>query len=95
MQISYEQCESCHNEIANIIENMHNIIEEIKAQNDSLKNDDIWNSPGSSHYVYLFKEVLKGFDEMYEQLKRSNVFLEQSYSNYKELDAQIMRQLGF
>lgn len=95
MKISYEQIEAYHSEIAEIIQNMQNIINDISEKFSSLDKNGIWSSPGAGHYIYKYKSLLNGFEEIYNCLQQSNIFLEQSYMNYKNTDTAIMKGLGF
>lgn len=95
MKISYEQIEAYHNEIASVIENMKGIIEDIGAEVSSMTKNDVWSGAGASHFAFRYNNLLNAFDDIYYYLKQSNVYLEQSYINYKNVDEQIMRGLNF
>ncbi len=45
--------------------------------------------------LFRYNNLLNAFDDIYDYLKQSNVYLEQSYINYKNVDEQIMRGLNF
>lgn len=95
MKISYEQIEAYHNEIASVIENMKGIIEDIGAEVSGMTKNDVWSGSGASHFAFRYNNLLNVFDDIYDYLKQSNVYLEQSYINYKNVDEQIMRGLNF
>ncbi len=95
MKISYEQIEAYHNEIASVIENMKGIIEDIGAEVSGMTKNDVWSGAGANHFAFRYNNLLNAFDDIYDYLKQSNVYLEQSYINYKNVDEQIMRGLNF
>lgn len=95
MKISYEQIEAYHNEIASVIENMKGIIEDIGAEVSSMTKNDVWSGAGANHFAFRYNNLLNAFDDIYDYLKQGNVYLEQSYINYKNVDEQIMRGLNF
>lgn len=94
MNISYEQVEEYHAVIESVISNMKNLIDEIKETNNRIESSEAWTGEGASYYVRMFNSLLANFDEVYEKLKQSNIYLEQSSNNYKDIDSYILGSLN-
>ena len=94
MNISYEQIEEYHAVIESVISSMKNIIDEIRETNNRIESSEVWTGEGASYYVKMFNSLLANFDEVYEKLKQSNIYLEQSSNNYKDIDSYILGSLN-
>lgn len=91
--ISYDVCENCYNEMNVSISKIQSAISDIIEMCSNIEKNSVWVGPGSTHYIYLFKELLKCSEKISDNLKTGNNYLYQSIQNYKEIDAQVAKKL--
>lgn len=93
MKFSYTKIEEYCNEMHQIAMNMKNILEEIDQNTANIFKDGSWEGIAASYYFDKFSNVSKRFDEVYNEVENSILFLAQTAEGYGSIDKKVIVQI--
>lgn len=93
MLIKYNDIEAYCNEMHAIANNMKDIMDAIESEYIKLISSGAWVGPASDFYKKRLKELTATFDEAYNEIEMSILFLANASDGYKAIDQKIMTEI--
>lgn len=94
MLVSYSNITECCNDIKIVNQNIKSDIDSIRNEKNKVANGSIWSSSASSNYATKLNNILTSFDKAYTSLNNYITLMNQSVSNYENIDKQVAQQVA-
>ena len=84
-----DQCNTLH-KVANDIKDT---LDKIEKATISVSSNDMWIGNASDHFNNYVRELAKNYDDIYNELEASVLFLASCAEGYEAIDNQVMNQI--
>ena len=93
MKISYSQVESYCNELHALAKNMKDLLDTINNISKKVESSDSWSGPAAIHYINKMNNLTKNFEEAFEEIETSILYMASCAERYNAVDSSIMREI--
>ena len=93
MKISYSDVESYCNELHSLANKMKDILDDVKNIKTKISSSETWTGAASNYYSDKLKNVSNKFDEIYDEIEYSILFMANVSDGYQSIDQDIMSEI--
>lgn len=92
-KISYSKVETYCNELHALAKQMKETLENVEQTGKKVQSSGSWSGDASSFYVNKINNVSKNFDEIFEEIENSILYMAKCSEGYQSIDTNVMREI--
>lgn len=93
MKISYTQVEAQCNELHATAEKMKEILDKVNEIGTKIGSTESWNGSASENYSQKIREFSKSFEEIFQELENSILYMAKVTEGYQVLDSKLINEI--
>lgn len=93
MKVSYSQIEAQCNELHAVAQNMKSILDNIDGIRSRVSGGESWTGSASDTFSEKLSSVSKNFEEVFQELENSILYMASCAEGYQAVDEMIMKEI--